>query len=64
MTSPVLPRGGLVRALVQLAYWDVRGRLRRASPEAVRAVVEALGVDAAAPPPAVEPVTVAWDGRL
>lgn len=64
MTPPVLPRGSLVRTLVQLAYWDVRGRLRRASPEAVRAVVEALGVDPAAPAPAVEPVTVAWDGRL
>lgn len=64
MTAPVLPRGSLVRTLVQLAYWEVRGRLRRASPEAVRAVAEALGVDPAAPPPAVEPVTVAWDGRL
>lgn len=50
--------------VVQLAYWDVQGRVRRASPEAVKAVWEALDVDPLAPRPVVEPVAVAWDGRL
>ncbi len=48
---------------VQAAYWDASGRLRRASPEAVRAVVEAMGVDPVAPPHPVEPTVVAWEGR-
>ncbi len=56
-----LPRGQ--GWAVQRAYWDVQGRLRRASPEALRAVLDALGTDPQAPPPAVGPVTVAWDGR-
>ncbi|MDR7416665.1 MAG: 4-alpha-glucanotransferase [Armatimonadota bacterium] len=49
---------------IQLAYWDISGRLRRSSPDAVRAVVDALGVDPRAPLPIVEPVTVAWEGRI
>ncbi|MCS7172557.1 MAG: 4-alpha-glucanotransferase [Armatimonadetes bacterium] len=49
---------------IQSAYWDISGRLRRASPDAVRAVGEALGVDPETPPLPVEPVTVAWDGRV
>ncbi|MDR5709464.1 MAG: 4-alpha-glucanotransferase [Armatimonadota bacterium] len=57
-------RGGARTFGVQLAYWDISGRLRRSSPDAVRVVVEALGMDPHAPPPAVEPVTVAWDGRI
>lgn len=48
---------------MQAAYWDASGRLRRASPEAVRAVVEALGLEPGAPPRPVEPTVVAWDGR-
>ncbi len=38
--------------------------MRRAPREAVKAVWEALDVDPLAPPPVVEPVAVAWDGRL
>jgi len=49
---------------VQRAYWDVSGRLRRPPPEAVHAVERALDADPHEPPPAVEPVVVAWDGRL
>ncbi len=49
---------------VQLGYWDVAGGLRRPPPEAVRGVWEALDVDPDQPPGAVEPVAVAWGGRL
>lgn len=48
----------------QQAYWDVTGRLRRPPPEALRAVQEALDTDPHAPAPVVEPVAVAWRGRL
>lgn len=49
---------------VQRAYWDVTGRWRRSLPEAVRAVEEALELDSKAPAPVVEPVVVAWEGRV
>lgn len=49
---------------VQLAYWDLSGRRRTARPEAVRAVLAALDVDPEAPAPALDPVAVAWGGRL
>lgn len=49
---------------VQRAYWDVTGRWRRSPPEAVRAVEEALQVDPKAPVPVLEPVVVAWGGRV
>ncbi len=49
---------------IQRAYWDVTGRLRRPPAEAVHAVQQALDSDPHAPPPPLEPVLVAWDGRL
>ncbi len=61
---------------VQLSYRDIRGELRRASSDALVAVLRALGspIASAADAPALlaardtdaqrlEPVTVAWDGK-
>lgn len=66
-----MPRGTVrddlraaARLGVQLAYWDISGRRRQARPEVVRAVLAALDSDPQAPPPAVDPVAVAWGGRL
>ncbi|TAH36942.1 MAG: 4-alpha-glucanotransferase [Planctomycetota bacterium] len=64
------PAGRALAALarrhgVATSYRDAQGHLRRATPEALRAVLHALG--AGSPPrrpAAVEPVIVAWDGSL
>jgi len=76
VTDPLVALHSLAGAAgVHTAYRDASGRLRVASPEALLAVLHGLGVDIDHPAqaadarqsliaerPAVEPVTVAWNG--
>jgi len=61
-TMPPVPLAELARRCgVQESYHDHFGTLRVASPEALSVVIDGLGaVDA--PPPAIEPVNLVWDG--
>jgi 4-alpha-glucanotransferase len=77
VTDPLLELHSLAHAAgVHTAYRDSRGRLRVASPEALLAVLRALGISIDrvgqahemrrtmdADRPSIEPIVVAWNGR-